>query len=113
MYTAVCEHVCVCVNMSVCILNSVLTQLPLRLVWAGNEGHNQKHTMKTKHIQFLPIPPFKVTVETASSLRPYPVRFVMVPNVIGCLICARGVTTIKLGRGESRGLPGLLLVKLL
>lgn len=82
-------------------------------MWAGNEEHNQKHTMKRKHIQLLSIPAFPVAVETASSLRPYPVRFVMVPSVIGCLICARGVTTIKLGRGESRGLPGLLFVKLL
>lgn len=101
------------VSMLVNNLNSILTQLPLSLLGAENEGHNQKHTMKKKHIQFLSISPFTVAVETASSLKSYPVRFVMVPNVIGCLICARGVTTIKLGRGESRGLPGLLLVKLL
>lgn len=57
--------------------------------------------------------PLKQLSKKVSRLRPYPVRLVMVPNVIGCLICARGISTIKLGRGESRGLPGLLLAKLL
>lgn len=43
----------------------------------------------------------------------YPVRLVMVPRVMGCLIWARGTTTVRLGRGERRRFPGLLLVKLL
>jgi hypothetical protein len=57
--TQLCVSMSVCVSMFVCILNSVLTQLPLRLMWAGNEEHNQKHTMKRKHIQLLSIPPFQ------------------------------------------------------
>lgn len=43
----------------------------------------------------------------------YPVRLVMVPRVMGCLIWARGSTTVRLGSGVSRGFPMLLLVKLL
>lgn len=43
----------------------------------------------------------------------YPVRLVMVPRVMGCLIWARGSTTVRLGSGDSRGFPMLLLVKLL
>ena len=45
--------------------------------------------------------------------RPYPVRLVMVPSVMGCLIWARGSTTVRLGSGDSRGFPMWLLVKLL
>lgn len=43
----------------------------------------------------------------------YPVRLVMVPRVMGCLIWARGSTTVRLGSGDSRGFPMLLFVKLL
>lgn len=43
----------------------------------------------------------------------YPVRLVMVPRVMGCLIWAKGSTTVRVGSGDSRGLPMLLLVKLL
>ena len=46
-------------------------------------------------------------------LRPYPVRLVMVPRVMGCLIWARGSTMVRLGSGDSRGFPMWLLVKLL
>lgn len=42
----------------------------------------------------------------------YPERLVMVPRVMGCLIWARGSTTVRLGSGASRGFPMLLLVKL-
>lgn len=44
----------VCVSMSVCILNSEVTWLPLSLIWAGNEGQNQKHTMKNSTFSFYP-----------------------------------------------------------
>lgn len=107
-----CVYTWLCASMFVQVLCFVLNLMPLSLIWAGNEEHNKNHTKK-KYVLFLFIQPYKTAVKKAPSLKPYPVRLVMVPNVIGCLICARGITTIKLGRGESRGLPGLLLVKLL
>ena len=101
-----------CMNGFVSVLCSALNLLPLSFMWAGNEEHNRNHP-KQKYALFSHIKPSKKAIQKESSLRPYPVRLVMVPNVIGCLICARGINTIRLGRGESRGLPGLLLAKLL
>lgn len=57
-----CMCTWMCVSMFVHILYFVLNLLPLRLMWAESEEHNQNHTKK-KYVLFLFIQPYKTAVK--------------------------------------------------